>query len=73
MATFDALQGGPGTVMNCVNELRKRNLRTGYNPVYSITNVMNYIKAGHNVTGASGQLLQNAGYDGATIGAGQYV
>jgi hypothetical protein len=37
------------------------------------TGLIAWVRAGHQVTGAAGLLLKDAGHDGVTIGAGEYV
>ena len=70
LPTWDATLGGPGTAANALAELAKRNDASGYDSHYSIAALVTWIKDGFAVTDAS---LENAGHDGATIGAGAYV
>ena len=66
--TWDASLGGPGTRANMLTELMKLNDRTGYNAAYSVTALIEYVRAGFvptnpdYVTGAD---------DGTAIGAVQ--
>ncbi len=70
LPTWDAALGGPGTAANALAELAKRNDASGYNSAYSITALVAWIKQGFQVIDPS---LQNAGHDGATIGASPYL
>lgn len=67
-AAYDAACGGPGTVANLRTEMKKRN-DTGFNSAYTPTAIVAWIKDGFRVGNAA---LQNAGHDGATIGALEY-
>lgn len=70
--TWDASLGGPGTMANAIAEMAKK-LDPSFNPAYSFDACYDWISEGWKVTGAAGQQLKDAGHDGATIGAMEYV
>lgn len=68
--TWDTSLGGAGTNANVLAELKKRyDFTQSWNSSYSLANLFAYIRAGFEVTDAA---LNNAGHDGATIGARPY-
>lgn len=66
LARWDLVLGGPGTVAHAVQELRRRNDPTSYNPAYTVQSLRDFIRTGFAPTNP---LLLNAGHDGVTIGA----
>jgi len=70
LPTWDAYLGGPGTKEHALGQLFKRNDRAGYDSRYNIADLVTWVKEGFRVTNSS---LYNAGHDGATIGAMEYI
>jgi hypothetical protein len=63
--TWDTLNGGPGTYQNAIAEMSKKNLTT-FNPNYSLSNLMNYIREGFRPTNETMKLMSSVGsYPGA--------
>jgi hypothetical protein len=66
LATWGASLGADGTYPGVLSELAKMNDRTGYDPRYNVAAAVAWVREGYQVTATT---LQNAGHDGATIGA----
>jgi hypothetical protein len=69
MASWDLSLGGAGTVANALAELAKRNDESGYNPDYTIADLITYVRAGFAPTNPD---YDAAASDGTTIGAVAY-
>ncbi len=69
IASWDASLGGPGTVTNAYTELLKYN-STSFNSDYTVSNLIAFIQAG---LAPQEILLKDAGHDGVTPGAVEYV
>lgn len=69
MATWDLSLGGDGTAANALVEMGKLN-DTDFDTNYTVANLLAYIRGCFAVQNPS---LRNAGHDGETIGAGEFV
>jgi hypothetical protein len=69
LKTWDAYLGGPGTDAHAIAELAKLNT-ADHDSDYTITNLLSWVKAGFKPTNIA---LKDAGYDGVTIGAMEWV
>lgn len=64
--TWDAALGGPGTNANALAEMSKMNDDSGYNPEYSLTNYLAWVRAGFAPRNAA---YKGTAHDGGDIGA----
>lgn len=69
LASWDASNGGPGTIANALTQMRKRN-DSDFNSAYLITGLFTYIRGAFMPQNLS---LQNAAHDGGDIGAVEIV
>ncbi len=71
IASWDTSLGGPGTEANVWDQFSRRSGWGGtYDSNYTVANLLAYLQNGFKVKNAS---LNNAGHDGVTIGAMDYV
>lgn len=68
MKKWDASLGGPGTTVHAINELRKRNDPSGYDPRYTIQNYQDYFRGGFVV---QNKAMRVGAHDGTVMGAVQ--
>jgi hypothetical protein len=69
LKTWDAYLGGPGTDAHAIAELAKLNT-ADHDSRYTVENLVAWVKAGFAPTNTA---LKDAGHDGVTIGAIEYV
>ena len=50
LAAWDSVLGGPGTARHAIEELKKRNDDSGYNPAYNVADLLAYVATGFATT-----------------------